>query len=50
VASLLLAGVIITADDRHPGVYNEHIDSSGPVQIDDRRDYIDRHNYGCVET
>ena len=26
VASLFLAGVIIAADDRHPGPYNEHID------------------------
>ena len=50
VASLLLAGVIIAADDRHPGTYNEHADIHhyGSVQINDWNDYIDKHNYGYV--
>jgi len=50
VASLLFPGVIITADDQHPGTYNEHVDSHnyGSIQIDDWNEYIEKHNYGYV--
>jgi len=50
MASLLLAGVIISVDSRYPGAYNDHVDRHiyGSVQIDDWNDYIDKHNYGYV--
>ena len=50
VASLLLAGIIISADDQHPGAYNEHVDRHhyGSIQIDDWNDNIDKHNNGYV--
>jgi len=48
VASLLVTGVITAANDRHLGAYNEHTNSSDPVPIDDRMDYIDQHNYAYV--
>jgi len=51
VASLLFTGVIITADDRHPGEYHEHTDRQyfgSSVYIDDWTEHIDKHNYGYV--
>jgi len=51
VASLLITGVIIAADDRHPGVYHEHTDRQHfglYVYIDDWTEHIDKHNYGYV--
>jgi len=47
-AQRLVTGVITAADDRHPGAYIEHDNTSDPVPIDDRMDYIDQHNYAYV--